>query len=216
LSAVLLYGITQDPETSNYMVVLQELNGGSLRSNLMIKKYNPNDKYLNLFNVAKSLSILHKCNLYHGDFHGGNLLLYHKDDMFVFISDLGLSKPADKPSKTNEIYGVLPYIAPEVLLGKPYTKAADIYSFGIIMWEMTSGIPAFNNISHDFNLSLDICQGLRPEIIEGTMPEYAKLMKKCWDSDPNKRPTADELLKCFTEWKEKYENINIQRIPVPG
>ena len=37
------------------------------------------------------------------------------------------------------------------------------YSFGIIMWEMTSGISAFNNLPHDFNLSLNICQGLRPE-----------------------------------------------------
>ncbi len=51
----------------------------------------------------------------------------------MYISDLGLSKPADKPSETNEIYGVLPYIAPEFLHGKLYTKAADIYSFGIIM-----------------------------------------------------------------------------------
>ncbi len=44
---------------------------------------------------------------------------------------------------------------------------------------MTSGIPIFNNISHDFSLALKICQGLRPNIIEGTMPEYAELMKKC-------------------------------------
>ena len=104
---------------------------GSLRSNLMIKKYNPNDKYSNLYEVARSLSALHKCNLVHGDFHSGNLLLY--DQGIMYISDLGLSKPADKLSKTNEIYGVLPYIAPEVLLGNPYTKAADIYSFGIVM-----------------------------------------------------------------------------------
>ena len=96
--------------------------------------------------------------------------------IYLFISDLGLCKPADKPSKTNEIYGILPYIA-QVLLGRPYTKAADIYSFGNIMWEKTSGIPAFNNIPHDYNLSLKICQGLRPNIIEGTLPEYAKLMK---------------------------------------
>ena len=62
----------------------------------------------------------------------------------------------------NDIYGVLPYITPEVLRGEPYTKAADIYSFGIMMWEMTSGVPAFHNISHDFNLSLDICRGNIP------------------------------------------------------
>ncbi len=140
---------------------------------------------------------MHKCNLVHGDFHSGNLLL--EDQEMMYIGDLGLSKPADKPSKTSDIYGVLPYIAPEVLLGRPYTKAADIYSFGIIMWEMTSGIPAFNNIPHDFDHSLNICQGLRPDIIEDTMSEYAELMKKSWDSDPNKRPTAEELIKYFNE-----------------
>ena len=113
------------------MFVLRKVHYGSLRSNLLIKKYNPNDKYVNLHCVTKSLSALHKCNLVHGDFHSGNLLLWNQKRMY--ISDLRLSKPADKPSKTNEMYGVLPYIAPEVLLGKPYTKAADIYSFGIIM-----------------------------------------------------------------------------------
>src|SRR6266540_2208074 len=143
---VSLFGITQDPETSDYMVVIEEIEQGSLRSNLMIKKYNPNDKYENLLYVARSLSTLHKCNLVHGDFHSGNLLL--RNHHIMIISDLGLSKPADKPSKSNEIYGILPYVAPEVLLGKPYTNAADIYSFGVIMWEMTSGIPAFNNEPH--------------------------------------------------------------------
>ena len=133
----------------------------------------------------------------------------------MYISDLGLSKSADKSSKTNDIYGVLPYIAPEVLRGNPYTKAADIYSFGIIMWEMTSGIPAFNNIPHDFSLALNICQGLRPNIIEGTMPEYAELMKKCWDSDPNQRPAARELVKYFEEWRNNH-SYHSKRIPVLG
>ncbi|GET65645.1 kinase-like domain-containing protein [Rhizophagus irregularis DAOM 181602=DAOM 197198] len=68
-----------------------------------------------------------------------------------------------------------------------YTKAADIYSFVIIMWEFTSGIsaPAFNDRSHDFILSLDICKGSRPKIIESTLPVYEML--------PNKRPTVDVL-----------------------
>ena len=78
---------------------MDEVKDGSLRSNLMIKKYNPNDKYRNLFFVAESLSSLHECNLVHSDFHSGNLLLYTQK--LMFISDLGLCKPADKPSKTN-------------------------------------------------------------------------------------------------------------------
>jgi len=89
-----LYGITQGSETSNYMFVLRKVHYGSLRSNLLIKKYNPNDKYVNLHCVTKSLSALHKCNLVHGDFHSGNLLLWNQKRMY--ISDLRLSKPADK------------------------------------------------------------------------------------------------------------------------
>ncbi len=106
------------------MIVLDEMKDGSLRSNLMIKKYNSNDKYTNLYWIAELLSSLHKCNLVHGDFHSSNLLL--DSQTFMYISNLGLSKPADRPSKTNDIYEVLPYIASEVLLGKLYTKTADI------------------------------------------------------------------------------------------
>ena len=135
--SVQLYGITKDPETSNYMIVLSEMKLGNLRDNLMIKKYNPNDKFGNLYYIAKSLLALHKCDLIHGNLHSGNLLL--STDIFVHISDFGFSQPANK---TGEIYGIIPYIAPEVLRGESYTKAADINSFGIMMWEMTSGVPA--------------------------------------------------------------------------
>ncbi|CAI2199699.1 19204_t:CDS:1, partial [Funneliformis geosporum] len=69
-------------------------------------------------------------------------------------------------SKNNNIYGVLPFVAPEVLRGQPYTLASDIYSFSMIMWKFISGIPPFNNEAHDFQLSLDICKGKRPEIIK--------------------------------------------------
>ena len=51
------------------------------------------------------------------------------------------------------------------------------------MWEFTSGILAFNNVPHDYNLSLNICKGLGPKIVEDTLPVYAILMKGCWDSD---------------------------------
>ena len=83
------------------------------------------------------------------------------------------------------------------------------------MWEMTSGIPAFHNISHDFHLSLDICKGIRPEIIKGTIPEYAELMKRCWDNDPKKRPTAKELRMIFNGLCKKYPTEDEKRVPVP-
>ncbi len=65
---------------------------------------------------------------------------------------------------------------------------------------MTSGIPAFNNVPHDFNLSLRICEGLRPKIIECTEAEYAELMGRCWNSDPLKRPLISEIQKTVFVW----------------
>ncbi|EXX57518.1 Kic1p [Rhizophagus irregularis DAOM 197198w] len=219
---VKIYGITKDPNTSNYMIVLKEMPMGNLRSILMIKKCNQNDKYYNLYEITSSLSALHKCDLVHGDLHSGNILF--KDIFTAYISDFGLSKPADQSIDYNVISGVLPYIAPEVLRGKPYTKAADIYSLGVIMWEFTSGVPAFNNRPHDFNLSLDICRGLRPEIIEGTEPDYEELMKRCWNTDPKKRPTADELAEIFDVLSTKFiipmkdeERKSVPAVPaIPG
>jgi serine/threonine protein kinase len=196
------------------MIILNEMKLGNLRENLMKKKFNPHDKYGNLYYVAKSLNALHKCNLFHGDFHSGNILL--STDMFAHISDFGLSQPADKPPKSGDIYGVIPYIAPEVLRGEPYTKAADIYSFGIIMWEMTSGVPAFSNVPHDFNLIFRICNGLRPDIVEGTEVEYKELMRRCWDCDPERRPSSLELIDYFKRWRNVHKFNWHERVSVPG
>ncbi|POG57991.1 kinase-like domain-containing protein, partial [Rhizophagus irregularis DAOM 181602=DAOM 197198] len=59
----------------------------------------------------------------------------------LFIIDLGLCKPIDDSQDSdnddNEIYGILPYMAPEILRRNPYTPASDIYSFSMIMWEFT-------------------------------------------------------------------------------
>ncbi|POG70760.1 kinase-like domain-containing protein [Rhizophagus irregularis DAOM 181602=DAOM 197198] len=119
----------------------------------------------------------------------------------LFIIDLGLCKPiSDTANKINEIYGVLPYMAPEILRKKPYAPTSDIYSFSMIMWEFTSGIPPFNYEAHDFKLILSICGGKRPEIIENTPKCYVDLMKKCWDSDPANRPTIIMLENIISEW----------------
>ncbi|RGB40708.1 kinase-like domain-containing protein, partial [Rhizophagus diaphanus] len=103
----------------------------------------------------------------HKDFHSGNILFSGS----MFISDLGMCQPAnnkEKPDKKEGVYGVLPYMAPEVLRGYQYTKAADIYSFGIIMNEFLSEEIPFNDIPHDHILAVKICKGLRPKISEGT------------------------------------------------
>src|SRR5207247_7057057 len=75
---------------------------------------------------------IHEKNYIHHDLHSGNIFSY--DTITNVIGDLGLCQQAvDKKDNPNKIYGVIPYMAPEVLSKKLYTKESDIYSFGMII-----------------------------------------------------------------------------------
>src|SRR5205823_9460094 len=113
----------------------------------------------------------------HHDLHSGNIFSY--DINYSLIGDLGLCQQiADKKDDSNEIYGVIPYSSPEVLLGESYTKESYIYSFGMIMWEFTTGRKPFYDISHDSYLIMDILAGERPKITNDTPGFYAESMRR--------------------------------------
>ena len=119
---------------------------------------------------------IHRKNYIHHDLHSGNIFSY--DIHWSRIGDLGLCQQVvDKKDNPNKIYGVIPYLAPEVLSKKPYTKKSDIYSFGMIMWEHTTGKKPFHYREHDQYLMLDILKGERPQITDDTPEFYAGLMK---------------------------------------
>jgi serine/threonine protein kinase len=191
------------------MVVMDYANKGNLRGNLTrIIKSKWYQKLYMLHSIISGLKNIHDQNLIHRDFHDGNILNHNESK--IYISDLGLCKPIKSFLKENDIFGVMPFIAPEVLRGKSYTPASDIYSFSMIMWEFTSGVPPFNNRAHDLQLSLSICKGERPKIIESTPQCYVGLMKRCWNENPLKRPSSKEVFNIFEKWviPKKIEDID--------
>ncbi|RIA80727.1 kinase-like domain-containing protein, partial [Glomus cerebriforme] len=194
-SIVRLFGITQDPDTKNYMMVLDYAKNGSLRNYLdnYYDKLNWKTEITNLYRIANGLKEIHANELIHRDLHNGNILRVRNN---TCITDMGLCKPADYNALENtkkSVYGVLPYIAPEVLRGQNYTKAADIFSFGIIIYEVISGLPPYHDVGHDENLTMKICQGLRPRFNIKVPQLIIHLIKRCLDANPLNRPTALEV-----------------------
>ncbi|GBC03984.1 hypothetical protein RclHR1_05440002 [Rhizophagus clarus] len=208
-----LHGFTKNPDTLNFMVVMDYANKGNLRGNLAnVIENNWNQRLFMLYKIISGLEKIHEKNLIHCDLHDGNILNHEDkdedDENRVFISDLGLCK-ATNFLKEYEIYGVIPFMAPELLRGKPYTPASDIYSFSMIMWEFTSGVPPFNDRAHDLQLSISICKGERPKIIENTPQCYVNLMKKCWNEDPLERLSAKEVSNIIETWIFRPNNDKI-------
>src|SRR5688572_13055225 len=71
--------------------------------------------------------------------------------------------------------------------------ASDVYSFGIIMVEVSTGNPPYRSVSHDEKLAIAICNGLRPRVAKGTPQCYIDLVNQCLDANPEKRPFSYKL-----------------------
>ncbi|RIA92271.1 kinase-like domain-containing protein [Glomus cerebriforme] len=113
-----------------------------------------------------SIGNIHDKDFIHRDIHSGNILYLKPIPQWKInkkwqIGDLGLAQPVN--ALNNEIYGVMPYIVPEIFQGANFSKASDVYSMGMIMWELTTGYKPFANI-HVFTYS--IIDGIRPKITE--------------------------------------------------
>ncbi|CAI2166994.1 16608_t:CDS:2 [Funneliformis geosporum] len=151
------------------------------------------------------LKTIHELGFIHKDIHSKNILLSSRDSsqtdhsngqdksLIAYLPTSGLTRPVNVPNEKEGIYGILPYIAPEVLRGKPYTQASDIYSIGIVMCELSTGEIPFKDESNDTNLAIRICQGERPKLNENVSRVYNDVIKMCWTSDPSARPRIREL-----------------------
>ncbi|CAI2168507.1 18545_t:CDS:1 [Funneliformis geosporum] len=197
-------------------MVMDHIKGGNLREYLQqnSKKLNLEIKLKKLYNIAMGLSFVRQQNLVHRDLHPGNILNDRYGDGDgdgfdrSFITDVEPCRPTNYREKEGEIFGIPPYVAPEVILGQPYTPASDIYSFGIVAYELFAN--AYPHLDYDFGNKI-ICkiffdqvvnEELRPNIDEIPLPKEIKdLITRCWNADPAKRPTAQELYRTLGDWE---------------
>ncbi|RIB29523.1 kinase-like domain-containing protein [Gigaspora rosea] len=200
------YGVTRDISGGLHMV-LQFANNGNLREYLKsnFSKLEWIDKLRIACEISDGLKFLHENNIIHRDLHSKNILV-HEEKML--IADFGLSKDETSKTSNSEVHGMTAYIDPkcfecfECCENKSYkrSKKSDIYSFGVILWEISSGRPPFQSVKisggavvRDFAILMQIKKGTREKPIEGTPNSYVQLYKRCWDYTPDLRPTIEEI-----------------------
>lgn len=201
---VKFYGITRMKNSGDYGMVLQFAGRGSLRDYLSqhFHRLDWGQKMRLARDVAAGVSFIHEDNICHHDLHSRNVLI----DMSgrALITDFGLSRYVNNANSNNGVRGVVPYISPERLKNSPFDHSSDVYSLGVIMWELTSGHPPFNRDGDNFLLPFEIMRGRREEIVPGTPVEYSDLYQKCWDGEPVRRPQLPVVLSALDAMLSGY------------
>ncbi|CAG8479376.1 6790_t:CDS:2, partial [Racocetra fulgida] len=195
-----IYGISQHPETGDYIIVMKYYENGDLKSLQHKTKLTWKEILILLGGINYGLETIHNAGFVHRDLHPGNIFPEIKDEFVYTALDVGFSIDFNKTSTSSKMYGIIPYVAPEVFLNGSYTKESDIYSFGIIMSEIVSGRPAFADRKHDLVLISEICNGKRPEVPQEIPGMYVELVNQCLSAEPSKRPSLEEISEKLKIW----------------
>jgi len=149
-----------------------------------------------MFDAAKGMNYLHKSDpvIIHRDLKSHNLLV--DENWKVKVCDFGLSKILETQSDvtTMTACGTPSWTAPEILRNEMYTAKADVYSFGIVLWEcMTREDPYYGMPPFQVVLAVGT-KGMRPTIPIDCPLKWKELITSCWSEDPNFRPSFDDIV----------------------
>jgi len=146
------------------------------------------------FGAARGMTYLHSGvpPVLHRDLKSANLLL---DESYTAkVCDFGLSRlKAQERSMTGNC-GTVQWMAPEILANQPYAEPADVFSFGIILWELLTAECPYEGMSAIQCALAVLNRDYRPEIPKWCPPQYAALIRACIEKDTGARPTFSQII----------------------
>ncbi|KAK3543300.1 hypothetical protein QTP70_014039 [Hemibagrus guttatus] len=142
--------------------------------------------------IASGMNYLHLHKIIHRDLKSPNVLVTHND--FVKISDFGTSKELSDKSTKMSFAGTVAWMAPEVIRNEPVSEKVDIWSFGVVLWELLTGEIPYKDVD-----SSAIIWGVGSNSLHlpvpSTCPDGFKiLMKQTWQGKPRNRPSFRQIL----------------------
>lgn len=176
--------------TSPYWLVTTFMPGNSLFARLRDQKdLSPYQLTIIAYEIAEGMAYLHSKNIIHRDLKTLNILLDEK--MEPRICDFGISRQCE--NMMTGLVGTFNYMAPEIIAKTGYNLKADVFSYGMMLWEMLRGEIPFNDLG-PMNAGKAILNGQRPPIPRSTPKALQQLIKDCWQVDIERRPSFNEIL----------------------
>ncbi|KAF2075663.1 hypothetical protein CYY_003036 [Polysphondylium violaceum] len=180
-------------ENPKYLFHISEMvKGGCLRDVLLNKDVALSyAQQLSIaVDVAHAMKYLHSLGVIHRDLKSGNVLI--TDDLRAKVIDFGTSRAIDLSKQMTLNLGTSCWMAPEVFRNEPYTESCDVYSFGIVLWEIYCRADPYDGVN-SWSIPVMVCKGERPVIPADCPTEYAKMIKACWSDKAKKRPKFKEI-----------------------
>uniref|UniRef100_A0A7N6C1D7 Mitogen-activated protein kinase kinase kinase 12 n=1 Tax=Anabas testudineus TaxID=64144 RepID=A0A7N6C1D7_ANATE len=142
--------------------------------------------------IAGGMNYLHLHKIIHRDLKSPNMLITHDD--LVKISDFGTSKELSDKSTKMSFAGTVAWMAPEVIRNEPVSEKVDIWSFGVVLWEMLTGEIPYKDVD-----SSAIIWGVGNNSLQLPIPEscpdgFKILLRQCWNCKPRNRPSFRQIL----------------------
>ncbi len=149
--------------------------------------------------IARGVEYLHRCKCIHRDLKSGNVLLVEDH---AKICDFGSAKHVQTENVSTvrtSPTGTYQWRSPEAIHGKKASPSWDVYSYGILLWELVTHKIPFSHLNlripeQEFELQMKISNGERPPIPDSCKPTLASLMRRCWSEEPDSRPIFTQVL----------------------
>ncbi|XP_038594456.1 calcium/calmodulin-dependent protein kinase type 1D [Micropterus salmoides] len=194
---VALEDIYESPD--HLYLIMQLVSGGELFDRIVEKGfYTEKDASTLIRQVLDAVNYLHKMGIVHRDLKPENLLYFNpQDESKIMISDFGLSKMEGSGDVMSTACGTPGYVAPEVLAQKPYSKAVDCWSIGVIAYILLCGYPPFydENDSKLFEQILKADYEFDAPYWDDISDSAKDFISSLMEKDPAKRFTCDQALR---------------------
>ncbi|KAL5574779.1 hypothetical protein UlMin_016478 [Ulmus minor] len=194
-----------------YCIITEYMSQGTLR--MYLNKKEPyslsTETILRLaLDISRGMEYLHSQGVIHRDLKSNNLLL--NDEMRVKVADFGTSCLETQCRETKGNMGTYRWMAPEMIKEKPYTRKVDVYSFGIVLWELTTALLPFQGMTPVQAAFAVAEKNERPPLPASCQPALAHLIKRCWAANPSKRPDFSDIVSVL----EKYDECVKEGLPL--